>query len=203
MNRRIQLIPQGKYLFQAVLIHFRDAAADLNVYARLPEQPDPPDRFFKAGRVMTESAVFFLIRSVKRDVHSARFIPSEKIRPFFIDQCAVGIDRNDKSHAAQFQIQPFKIREQQRFSAGEQQKQNTRLFHLLPDRDPFIRRMQAAERLNFFPAQADITHVTVHVADGEQFQAAVDGHFFCLALVIKTRSTVDPFTSKHAIYISP
>ena len=77
-------------------------------------------------------------------------------------------------------IQTFKIRKQQRFPSCQQEKKHTGIFHLPPDLQPLIRRSQPASLLHFLPAQPDITHITVHIAEGKQFQAAVDGNLLFL-----------------------
>lgn len=88
----------------------------------------------------------------------------QKVRPGFINQSPVRIDRQNHTHAAKLQIQRFKIWKEERLAAGQKKEKRAGFLHLARKRNPFRSRMQMPLALHLRTREPDVAHATVHVA---------------------------------------
>ena len=174
MDRDVHIPSDPIHRIHILKIFSGDTPIDLDVHASLLQQPDRPERFLKASGIMAQRFICFIICSIQSDIDPPRLLLSEKVRPFLIEKRAVCIDRKDHPHLPQLCIQSSEIRKQKRFAAGDQQKERSRLLHLPSKTDPFVCCMKSSTLLHLGSAESDITHITVHIAEREQFEGAVD-----------------------------
>ena len=170
-----QLRADGEQAVKLLPVLRREADAELHLHAPLPQQAHAARDARKAAGIVAQAGIRLLIRAVECDVDAPGLVLAEERRPVLVDQRAVGVDREQKAHLAQCCIQWLELRVDQRLAAREQQEQRARVLHLPGDGKPFLRRAQAALPLHLLARQAHIAHVAIHIAQWEQFDAAVDG----------------------------
>ena len=71
---------------------------------------------------MAEIPVRIFGGPIQRDVDAPRRICSKKIRPGFINQSSVRVDRQNHAHVSELEIQCLKIRKKQRLTAGQKKE---------------------------------------------------------------------------------
>ena len=131
---------------------------------------------------MAQITIRLFTRSIQRDIDSSGPVFPEKIRPVLIYERSICIDRHDHPQSAKFLIQGTKLRVKERLSACQQHEQRTCFHHLTRDIKPFIQSTKPPLCFHLLPAHPDITHVTVHVAEREKLQDAVEGDLFLFSM---------------------
>ena len=82
-----------------------ERCADFYMHSVLTKQSDTRNYLFKPARVMAEFFIRLIVTAVKRNVDPPRRVLSKEFCPSFINQRAVRIDGQHKTHFSQFKIQ--------------------------------------------------------------------------------------------------
>ena len=172
-HRHSQLLLQIQEPVQILLVGRGKASAHLHIHLLLPQKPDAPKGLCVPSGIMAQALIGPVVRPVESNVHPPGLVFSKKGRQILVYESAVGVDGEDHPHLPQTQVHLSKLRIQKRLPSGEQKKQYAGLLHLAADLQPLLRGAQPPLALHLLAAQADIAHVTVHIAEGQQLNAAV------------------------------
>ena len=171
----VQLACEGDHAIDMRRILRGDADAHAHFHAAAAQQANGVDGALKPVGEMAQPGIGFLVRAIEGDIDAPGLVFRKEIRPVLIDERAVGIDGQQHAQLLNSQIQPPEIRIGQRLAARQQQKERARIAHLRGDVKPFAHGAQAALAGDLRRGQADIAHLAVHIADGRELDAAVDG----------------------------
>ena len=175
MHGHVQLAGNGVQPVHLPKVFGGDAAVQLHVHPPRPQKAHCGKGLFKAAGAAAQGLVGGVVGPIEGDVHPPGLVAGKKVRPFFIQKGAVGVQGEHQALGLQGQIQLLKSGHQQRLAAGEQQKQHPRPGHGAGQLGPLLAGAQGARSPGLPGRKAHIAHTAVHIAQGGQLQTAADG----------------------------
>ena len=101
-----------------------------------PQQPQASHRALIAFAVVAQPLVGVGIAAVESHVHPAGLLSEGLAAHLLGDECAVGVEGHDETHAAQGGVDAVELRMAHRLAAGEQDEEGVELLQLLGDGQP-------------------------------------------------------------------
>ena len=190
MHGHVQLAGNGVQPVHLPKVFGGDTAVQLHVHPPRPQKAHRGKGLFKAAGAAAQGLVGGVVGPIEGDVHPPGLVAGKKVRPFFVQKGAVGVQGEHHALGLQGQIQLFETGHQQLLAAGEQQKQHPRPGHGAGQFGPLLAGAQGARGPGLPGRKAHIAHAAVHIAQGVSSRLPLTGRRRAAARAMSWRSSV-------------